>query len=248
MQKSGFMSFEDFKKILTCRFSEVALHGWGEPMLNGDIFRMIAYAKSLGMRTSVTTNGTFVGKYINEILDSGLDSIAFGYYDTNILMKSIDNLEDLLKERKERGSKLAVYLDITLYKDNREEIIRIIKESSEIGVDAAVLHRLFNIYVDSPYETLSSDEEREFFRILRELGRELRLKIYMPRRHTLPCRIVKNTIFVTYDGKITPCCFLPEYFVGDAHEESIESVLKSEKYRKFVKNMEYHDVCSRCIW
>ena len=248
---TGFMSFDDFKKILgSYNFREVALHGWGEPLLNKEIFQMIEYAKRQGIRTSLTTNATLVGKNIGNILDSGLDSIAFGYYDMDILKKSIENVGELITAKKKRDSKsqLKTYMDITIYKDNTEEIFEVIREGREIGVDAAILHRLFNVYnVDKGFENLSKKAEEELFKKIKEIERELKFKIYLPKKHALPCRIVKYTVFVTFNGKVTPCCFLPEVYIGDA-EAGVENVLRSKEYRNFVANMKNHAVCSKCVW
>jgi len=246
---TGFMPFDDFKRILVSyNFREVALHGWGEPLLNKEIYRMIEYAKRQGVRTSLTTNATLVGGDIDNILDSGLDDIAFGYYDMDILKKSIENVEDLIIEKKKRNSKLKTYLDITIYKDSKEEIFDVIREGREIGVDAAILHRLFNVYnVDKGFENLTKEEEEELLEKIKRIEKELNFKIFLPKKHTLPCRIVKNTIFVTYDGKVTPCCFLPEFYIGDA-EEGVGNVLKSKEYRNFLVNMKNHEVCSKCVW
>jgi len=248
---TGFMSFEDFKKILgSYNFREVALHGWGEPLLNTEIFQMIEYAKRQGTTTSLTTNATLIGKNTGNILDSGLDSIAFGYYDMDILKKSIENVEDLIIEKKKRDSKskLKTYLDITIYKDNTEEIFDVIREGREIGVDAAILHRLFNVYhVDKGFENLSKKAEEELFKKIKKIERELKFKIYLPKKHSLPCRIVKYTVFVTFNGKVTPCCFLPEVYIGDA-KEGVGNVLRSKEYRNFVANMKNHAVCSKCVW
>ena len=249
---TGFMSFEDFKKILgSYNFREVALHGWGEPLLNTEIFQMIEYAKRQGIKTSLTTNATLVGKNIGNILDSGLDSIAFGYYDMDILKKSIENVGELIIEKKKRNSKskLKTYIDITIYKDNTEEIFEVIREGSAIGVDAAILHRLFNVYnVDKGFENLSKrEEEEELFKKIKRIERELKFKIYLPKKHALPCRIVKYTVFVTFNGKVTPCCFLPEVYIGDA-EAGVGNILRSEEYRNFVANMKNHAICSKCVW
>ena len=248
---TGFMSFDDFKKILgSYNFREVALHGWGEPLLNTEIFQMIEYAKRQGIKTSLTTNATLVGKNIGNILDSGLDSIAFGYYDMDILKKSIENVGELIIEKKKRDSKsqLKTYVDITIYKDNTEEIFEVIREGREIGVDAAILHRLFNVYnVDKGFENLSKKAEEELFKKIKEIERELKFKIYLPKKHALPCRIVKYTVFVTFNGKVTPCCFLPEVYIGDA-EAGVGNVLRSKEYRNFVANMKNHAVCSKCVW
>ncbi|HID19851.1 MAG TPA: radical SAM protein [Methanophagales archaeon] len=243
---TGFMSFDKFKEILgTYNFREVALHGWGEPLLNKDIFQMIEYAKGEGLKTSLTTNATLVGENISNILDSGLDDIAFGYYDMDILTRSIDNVKDLIIEKRKRGSELKTYLDIAIHRDNTEEIFEVIKKGHEIGVDAAVLHRLFNVYnVDKGFKNLSKKEEEELLKRIKEIEKELNFKIYLPKKHTLPCRIVKYTIFVTFDGRVTPCCFLPESYMG----EGVTNILRSKEYRNFLANMKNHEVCSKCVW
>lgn len=246
---SGFMSFDNFKKILdSYNFKEVALHGWGEPLLNPEIWQMIEYAKDKGIRTSLTTNGTLVGNNIDRILNSGLDDIAFGFYDRNILMRSTENVKRLIKEKKKRESAMRTFFDITIYKNNMNDVLEVIRKAYEIGADAALLHRLFNIHdVNSDFKTLSKKKEEELFAQVKSLGKELNFKIYLPREHTLPCGIVKNTIFVTYDGKVTPCCFLPEFYIGDA-KEGIGNILKSKRYMDFLCNMRDHDVCGECIW
>ena len=243
------MSFNNFKWIVdSYNFREVALHGWGEPLLNREIFRMIEYAKKRGVRTSLTTNGTLVGDNIDNILNSGLDDIAFGFYDMNILMKSMDNVIELIREKKKGKSTLRTFFDITLYKDNVDEVFEVIRKANEIGADAAVLHRLFNTYnANKEFESLSKKEEVELFDKVKALEKELNFKIYLPKKHALPCRIVKYTVFVTFNGKVTPCCFLPEVYIGDA-EAGVENVLRSKEYRNFVANMKNHAVCSKCVW
>jgi len=246
---SGFLSFDNFTRIVdSYNFKEVALHGWGEPLLNPDIFQMIKYAKDKGIRTSLTTNGTLVGDNIDNIFNSNLDDIAFGFYDTNILMKSIDNVRELVNEKKIRKSDLRIFFDITIFKDNLYDVPNVIRKADEIGADACVLHRLFNIYnVDKKFKPLSKMEEKELFTQVKDIEKKLNFKVYLPKEHDLPCRIVKNTVFVTHEGKVTPCCFLPEFYIGDT-EDGIGNIMKSEKYMNFLGNMKNHDVCSKCIW
>ncbi|MCK4736881.1 MAG: radical SAM protein [Methanophagales archaeon] len=246
---SGFMSFNNFRGVIdSYNFREVALHGWGEPLLNPGIFQMIRYAKNKGLRTSLTTNGTLVGKNISEIIDSGLDDIAFGFYDKKILMRSIDNVRELISEKEKRKLELRTFFDIAIFRDNLDEIFDVIRKANEIGVDSVVLHRLFNIHkVDKKVESLTGEDENELFDKVKALEKELNLRIYFPKKHTLPCRIVRNTIFVTYAGRVTPCCFLPEFYLGDA-KAGIGNIIKTKEYRNFIANMKNHEICKSCIW
>jgi len=49
----GYMSFENFKKLPLNKFKEIAFHGWGEPLLHPQLFDMIRFAKSIGIKTSL---------------------------------------------------------------------------------------------------------------------------------------------------------------------------------------------------
>ncbi len=245
------LSLDNFKKILNSgKFRYVGLHGWGEPLLNWQIFEMVRYAESKGVSTNLTTNGTLVRQNMDSILSSGLREIAFGIYDKELFSRSLPQIEELIAERNNRNSKTpTTYLDITIYKGNLAQIPSLVKLGSEIRIDAVILHRLFNIYkVDSSAKCLSDDEENELFTKVKQLAKKLKLKLYLPPVHTLPCRIVKRSIFVTVEGEVTPCCYLPEFSLGNALGQGVEGIMKSEAYTSFVKNMEDHPICGKCRW
>ena len=140
----GYLNFEDFKRLPLKDFKEIAFHGWGEPLLHPQLFEMISYAKSLGLKTSLITNGTLIHKNIDNIFESRLDEIAFGIYTLKGKEKVVKNLENLINEKIERGSKLKVFIDITIFSENISEIPEIVELGSDLGVDGVVLHRIFD--------------------------------------------------------------------------------------------------------
>ena len=245
------LSFDDFKKILKSGYFRYAgIHGWGEPLLNTQLFKMIEYAELQGVYTNLTTNGTLIGEHIDMIFGSGLREIAFGAYDNQLLESILPQIKDLIRERDRRGLKIPrVYVDITIYKGNLDLISGLLLLAAEAEVDAVILHRLFNVYnVDPTVEYISVKEEKSLFIEVKRLARKRRLKLYLPQRHSLPCRVAKRCIFVTAEGKVTPCCFLPEVYLGDALEEGAEKIIRSKRYADFVKTMREHPICSRCTW
>ena len=247
----AFLSFDNFKKILNSgNFRYVGLHGWGEPLLNQQLFEMVRYAESKGVSTNLTTNGTLVRENTDNILSSGLREIAFGIYDKELFSRSLPQIEELIVERDKRHSKIPkTYLDITIYQGNLSQILSLIKLASEIRIDSVILHRLFNIYkVDSSAKCLSNGEENELFTQVKELVKKLKLRVYLPPKHSFPCRIVKRSIFVTVEGEVTPCCYLPEFSLGNAMEQGVREIMRSEAYAEFVKNMKNHPICSKCQW
>lgn len=250
-RSAGSLSLDNFKKVLNSgSFRYVGLHGWGEPLLNQQLFEMISYAESKGVSTNLTTNGTRIRDKIDDILSSGLREIAFGIYDKELLLQSLPQIEELIREKSKRGFRIPkAYLDITIYKENLAQILDILRLASELPVDAVILHRLFNVHkVDPSVEYISQEEENKLFIEVRQLARRLKLEIYLPPKHSFPCRIIKRSIFVTANGKVTPCCFLPEFYVGSAFEQGVEMSMRSKAYTEFVRDMKKHPICSKCQW
>jgi MoaA/NifB/PqqE/SkfB family radical SAM enzyme len=244
------LSLDDFKKILKSgNFRYAGLHGWGEPLLNPNLFQMIEYAESEGVHTNLTTNGTLIGEHIERVFSSGLREIAFGVFDNQFLLSILPQVKDLIRERDSHGLKLpGIYMDITIYKGNLDRIPDLLALAAESEVDAVIMHRLFNVYnVEPAVEYISIKEEKGLFIEVKRLARKRSLKLYLPPRHSLPCRVVKRSIFVTARGQVTPCCFLPEFYLGDALKEGVQKIIRSKRYADFVKTMGEHSICGKCI-
>ena len=248
-EKEGSLSFEHFKHILDAyNFRYVGLHGWGEPLLNPELFDMLNYAKSRGVIANLTTNGILVEEHVRDIIASGLNALAFGIYSIDSLDRFKTGLEKLLSERSHRNLGIPeTYFDITIYRDNYDEIPELIETAIDSGIDAVILHRLFNVYkVDPDVRYITRDEEETLFSEVKKLSKEKRYKIYLPREHILPCIYVKRSIFVAWNGEVTPCCYLPDYSFGNALNDNFKTILKART--AFIRNMRTHPVCTKCIW
>lgn len=139
-------------------------------------------------------------------------------------------------------------MDITIYKGNIDRIPDFLVHAARSGVDAVILHRLFNVYkVDSTAEYISVKEEKALFAEVTRQARKQGVKLFLPPKHSLPCRVVQRSIFVTSERKVTPCCFLPEFYLGDALKEGVYKIMSSKRYADFVKTMKKHPICSKCI-
>lgn len=248
-ETSALLSLEDFKKVLNSwHFQHVALHGWGEPLLNPHLFEMIKYAESQGVSTELTTNATLLQANIEKIFSSGLSIIAFGIHKSEILPVVMPQIKELIARR--NGNKLkkpGTYIDIAIYRGNQNEIAQIIEAAAELNIDAVVLHRVFDVRrVNPDTGYISIQEERALFRGIKKIARDLKIKLYLPPEPSVPCRAVEYSLFVTSGGKILPCPFLPEFYMGDAFNGDLQKVITSQRYKQFVKGMGEHPVCGRC--
>ena len=243
------LSLKDFRKVLdSSNFRHVALHGWGEPLLNPELFQMVKYAESKGISTELTTNATLLQTKIEEIFTSGLSTIAFGLHKRENLSVVMPQIQELITQRnRENLSKPKACVDIVIYRENQDEITGLIKASAELNVDGVVLHRVFNIYkAVREVEYISVQEEKVLFAKVKKLARKLKVKLYLPPRPSIPCRAVRYSLFVTSEGKITPCPYLPEFYMGDALNEGLKEVIYSQRYRTFLRNMKKHPICNIC--
>ena len=253
--KNHVLSLENFQKVCDSAVSSkmfryVGLHGWGEPLLNGQLFEMVKYAEAEGLSTNLTTNGRLVGERMEEIFASGLRQIAFGVYDLKLLKEIMPTVMELIKKRDRHGLKIPkIYLDITIYQENLHQIRDFLRIAHELGTDAVILHRLFNVYKVNPsIKYITPDEETKLFEEVKKMVQNSAMEIYLPSRHRYPCKVVRCGIFVTVDGEITPCCFLPEYRLGNALEMSLAEVIASASYSDFMAEMAKGPICERCRW
>jgi MoaA/NifB/PqqE/SkfB family radical SAM enzyme len=230
------------------RFRFIGFHGWGEPLLNKDLFEMVQYAASMGVYTSVITNGTLLLDRIEEMFSSQLDDVVFGVYESSRLKAIEKTIEALKEEREVRGcSKPKIFVDITMYNGDKDEVLAIIKRASHLGVECINVHRLFDLYgVDSAVRHLSPSEERELIKNIKSLCRRSKIKVILPKKHRIPCRGIKYCTFITWDGYLTPCCFLPNNHLGNVLNTDINDILKFEK-ENFVRNMGHDEICKECI-
>ncbi|RLI24631.1 MAG: radical SAM protein [Candidatus Hecatellales archaeon] len=246
---NGFMSTEGFRRLVDLnRPAYVGFHGWGEPLLHNQICEMIAYAASRHATTSLITNGTLIdeGK-ASKLIDAGLKELAFGVYRLSRLQEISDKIALIVKlKQKLRVKHPKIFLDITVYRDNAGEIPHIVREAVKMGVEAVNIHRLFNHH-NPKFKVLDEDEEETLFRRLKGLADSMGFDLLLPKKHSIPCRVAKYCIYVTWDFKVTPCCFLPTLNLANALETKISSIVKSKAYREFLANMSRHEVCRKCI-
>jgi len=133
----------------------VYLQGWGEPLLNNDIFEMIRVCKDRGKLTGFTTNGMLLTEdTIRKLVDLELDIIGISLAGTTApthnqirkgtdFSKVISHLETLGKikaEKKTRGTE--VHLAYLMLRSNFHELKDILTLAKRIGAKQIVASNL----------------------------------------------------------------------------------------------------------
>jgi len=131
--KSKEINTDLWKKVIDMASewdSRILLWG-GEPLLRKDVFEIIGYVKSKGLKCSMVTNGTLIGKYYKEIVGK-VDKIFLSVDGTsdvhdeirgqkgtfNRIFEGMEKLKSLKKEKGTNKPVVAIMFTITRYNYN----------------------------------------------------------------------------------------------------------------------------------
>jgi MoaA/NifB/PqqE/SkfB family radical SAM enzyme len=147
------MSIGLFRKLIPfLKYTDmVYLQGWGEPLLNNDIFEMIRICKDRGKCVGFTTNGMLLTEdTIQKLVDLELDIIGISLSGAtakthNQIRKGTDfnklvsNLELLCKIKAERKTHVpAVHLAYIMLRSNFHELKEILHLAKKVGAKQIV--------------------------------------------------------------------------------------------------------------
>lgn len=132
----------------------VYLQGWGEPLLHPEFFAMVKMLKKNNCVVGTTTNGTtLTGTSIEQLMESGLDILAFSLagtdkkndeirYGTSLdgIMKTIKTI-NALKE-KNRTEAPAIHIAYLLLKSNKDDSIKLPTLFKDLPIKQIVLSSL----------------------------------------------------------------------------------------------------------
>lgn len=267
-RQKGDMSIETFTLLLKQINWKISKLSWafgGEPLLNKDIWRMIKLASDRDIPSKVDTNGMMLNMFENEIFDSNLKvlNIAFeglSKENTSNFRQGFDyglvtdNIQKISKKKIKIGAKYPkITLNYLVRKDNEDDIGRTIEFAREWKINSVILKSI-NI---SPSFWLSEKQIQElgdkFLPIKRsEICRYKRKNgRWVPKENLSDyCRYLLNSVTITWDGKILPCCldFDASLVVGDIHQDTLKSIWQSKRFR-IIRRMVYSDlvpICNNC--
>lgn len=242
----------------------IILWNWGEPFLNPDIFRMIAYAKSKGILVHSSTNGNvrWDDAKAKELVASGLDTLIFGvdgasqetymrYREGGDLEQVWKNIRTIVRVKKEKHSTTPrLNLRFVVMQHNEQELPRMKEVAKELGVNFLSFKT-----VDMPpvrgeaFDQLYAPENDRYRRYGYETGTYQRIK------KPFVCMRPWKRIALDASGEIIPC----EYDYKNIHSfgnlqqhDSVLSIWKGRKAEAFRKefHLGWNDfyLCKNCTY
>jgi radical SAM protein with 4Fe4S-binding SPASM domain len=272
---TGTMSFENFKKILDKLDSlfKIQLTGQGEPFLAPEIFDMIKYANKRGILVNINTNATLLNeKIIENIISAYIGEIGISIDSTKKkkyekirkganyerVLKNIKNLSDKIKEK---NRKTILTIAPIIFKDNIDELPEFVELAKKLGINKISFQTLqtkenfFKSYdshmksqlVKSDMEKLKNKIEEAKF-----LAQKYNITVIFDEAKSLGCIWPWRSIYITWDGEITPCCKIVEWKkfpIGNILNEDFWKIWNGDKYqeyRKLLKKREAPLACRGC--
>jgi len=196
-------------------------YGAGEPLLNPEIFDMIAYCTKLGIPTGISTNGTLLSEqYSRKLIEAGLGYITFAFDSTRREVfemyrkgasfdKVRENILGFLKVKKAMQSRIFCIVQMVALKENRDEGRALMRMWNVDGIDSV---RIKKDEVHNETSAIAGDNLQR-----------------PPRKH--PCYLLwRGPMYIHYDGTVFPCCYTyPEEALGNIKKNTLHQIWNSEK-------------------
>lgn len=249
-----FMDIKFFEQILddlVGKTKHIYLHVKGEPTFHPDLIGMIELCNQRDMKVNLTTNGTLMHKWYDQLLESdGLRQISFSLQSfeqegREELLSYLTTIFEFAKEAKLKKKYVELRLwNLESFQDggnHNKDILTLIKDFFELDVDLR--------------------EE-----VIKDKGIRLKDFLYLSQsaEFTWPslkhdkisdvgsCYGIKQQIAILVDGTVLPCCLDQEgdIALGKIKEEKIHDILNSERTLKMKKGFEQHilveELCQKC--
>jgi radical SAM protein with 4Fe4S-binding SPASM domain len=239
----GFMDFKLFRSIADqLRGCEVVnLFTYGEPLLHPKTDEMVSYFSTLGVRTSITTNGTLLNhKKAKALLEAGLDQIVFSldYSDaaTYEQMRAGAHFEDVLNNIRNFGTlsrqmkrKVVIIISAVITNDlisKLEDFLMLVRKLGAHG-------QRFERYINVPESTCITAGVRE--------------------EHSNTHFYLWRKLYIYWNGLVTSCpqyihCDHEELNIGDLRKESLASVWNGDRIRKMRRQaLNGQPIASHCL-
>lgn len=240
------MELSLFEKIIDegKEFLEFAVpYGVGEPLLNPEIYSMIAYCRRVGVPSGISTNATVLTEDAGrKLIESGLDYIIFAFdgatrqtFET--YRKGADfervrkNILTFLRVKKELKSRIFCIIQMVALKENRAEIPALIRMWRIKGIDEI---RIKKDEVHNEGSAIPGDNGKR-----------------PPPKH--PCYLLwRGPMYIHYDGTVYPCCYIyPDNPIGNVKRNTLTEIWNSEEMVKLReahvrRDLSNYRTCQNC--
>ncbi len=242
----GIMNQEQYEKsideVVLLGAKQIVLTGFGEPMLDKNLERKIAYANDKGLSTYFITNGSVLtSKRARGILEAGLSEMRVSFYGMrtetyNAVMQGLDfnrtkkGLMEFINLRNELKVKTKIQISYLVLPENESDKEEF-KKFWEPLVEAIEIWKPHNFGDGRDYR-----ERLESVEIKQTCGRP-----------------ENGPLQIQWNGEVIPCCYdyNNKIILGNAFETPVLEILNGTKYRLLryahrMKKFNLFPYCDQC--
>jgi MoaA/NifB/PqqE/SkfB family radical SAM enzyme len=227
-QPNDEMSFEQQQKTIQqlkdAGVTQMTFTG-GEPTLNPRLAELIQLAHSLGMKTLLQTNGTFLTNKFLTAIKPFLDGVQIslhGLREEQRMLSGVDSFDAIVAGmRRVKAHSINLFANFVITKRNLHCLKSYLALLDSIGVDTASFTRLYPAgkALESWRDlVVSGDEYAVFIRELEQLKKTVKARIYLAGptdtaflleeelvSQTAACGAGRTEIAINPNGDILPC-------------------------------------------
>lgn len=231
----------------------------GEPLLNQKLSEMIAYAHTLGIYTSTSTNGQALNsERAKELVLSGLDKLIISidgttqeiyekYRKGGKLDRAIKAVEHIVYWKKQLNSiSPMIEIQFIVFGTNEHQIKEIKKLSKTLGADRLTLKTAQIYDYENGSELLPKTQKYSRYRKLPNGKYEIKNKL-----HNRCLRLWSGGV-MNVNGDVLPCCFDKDasHAFGNLNQADFSEIMNGNAARTFRKsiltNRKQHEICRNC--
>lgn len=269
------MKLEEFKKIMDRMpfLRKISLVGAGEPLMNPELFGMIAYARSKGVRVGFATNGMLLDNDMcRRIIDSKVDWVNISLDSDDKAQyemirpgasfdKVISGIRSLARMKGSgRNPDLSVWF--VIMEENFSRLPKVIELVKELGVDKVSAQQQHSWSNDALKDTFGRGAEEGGLNEIRDILKKSAAKAmeigvtfdFVNVPDPLSCRACKwpwKSCYITVEGMITPCCLQGSdpgiINFGNIMESGFSKIWNGEEYKKFREALRSDKRPSICV-
>ena len=259
---TGMLQNQLFEKIilqLKKHLHSLTFYFQGEPYLNPDFLKMVAFANRHKLYTITSTNAHYLTtENARQTVLSKLDKLIISvdgitqevyeqYRIGGKLDKVIEGTQEILRQKRILKSNTPhVVWQFVVFKPNQQQIEAVKKLGKEIGVDEVKIKTAQIYDFENGHDLIPEIEAYSRYRKNPEGDFEIKNKLLNQ------CWRMWQGCVITWDGKIVPCCFDKDakYKLGNLDSERFENIWYSPAYTNFrksvLKSRKQIDICTNC--
>ncbi len=274
------MKIETFKKIIDMnkQLLQIKLQGMGEPFVNKNYIQFIDYASKYGIFVQFVTNGSLLTEKIidnlynkdnisniNVSIDGATKKTFEGIRIRSDFDKVIKNTSKLiLKIKTKNKKKRPIFTALSLIqKDNVHEAEQIMYLCKKMGFDELCYQVQLTGWGKKEWEANNlkkdinyNNSNRKLFEEIVQKAKKIDFRVKVIEENLLSkknqCGYPWNTPYINTEGKVTPCCMIPDPNVlslGSIEKTNFDKIWNSKTYQDFrndIKSHQLREYCKNC--